>query len=228
MRHHHVRDVMTVNPVTVLPSTPLKELAGILVQQKIGSVPVLSLQGKVLGLVAETDLLRKEELKRDPDGRHSMHMTYRARREMATAETAGELMGTHPVTARAEMTVAEAARLMERHQVSCLPVVDDGGKLIGVVNPRDLLQVFLRPDDEIRAEIVRDVLLGYLGTNPALVRVDVTGGVVKMTGELERKSMLPLVLPAILAVDGVIDAEGEFSYAIDDTRLSAVPDLTDY
>ncbi len=224
----HVQDIMTADPVTVTPATPLKDLIDILVEQKIGSVPVLGLHGRVLGLVTETDLLRKEELKRDPEVRHSRQMTYRARRDVATAETAGELMSTHPVTARADMTVAEAARLMDRHQVTCLPVVDDGGKLLGVVSPRDLLRVFLRPDEEIRAQVIREVLTGYLGTNPALVQVDVTDGVVKMTGELERKSMLSLVLPVTRAVDGVIDAEGEFSYAIDDTNLSPVPDLTDY
>jgi CBS domain-containing protein len=75
----HVADVMTVDPVTVTPATPLKELVDILVEHKISAVPVLGLHGKVLGLVAETDLLRKEELKRDPDVRHSRHMTYRAR-----------------------------------------------------------------------------------------------------------------------------------------------------
>lgn len=224
----HVADVMMVDPVTVTPATPLKELVDILVEHKISAVPVLGMQGKVLGLVAETDLLRKEELKRDPDVRHSRHMTYRARRDMATAELAGELMSTHPVTARADMTVAEAARLMDRHQVTCLPVVDDEEKLLGVVSPRDLLRVFLRPDEEIRAQIIHEVLVGYLGTNPALVRVEVTEGVVKMTGELERRSMLSLALPATRAVDGVIDAVGEFSYAIDDTKLPATPDLTDY
>ncbi len=224
----HVQDVMTVDPPTVTPATPLKDLVDILVEKKISSVPVLGLHGRVLGLVAETDLLRKEELKRDPEVRHSMHMTYRARRDMATAETAGELMSTHPVTARADMTVAEAARLMDRHQVTCLPVVDDRGKLLGAVSPRDLLRVFLRPDEEIRAQIIREVLVGYLGTNPALVQVDVTDGVVKMSGELERKGMLSLVLPVTRAVDGVIDAQGEFSYAIDDTKLPPVPDLTDY
>jgi hypothetical protein len=61
-----------------------------------------------------------------------------------------------------------------------------------------------------------------------LVQIEVTDGVVRMTGELELKSMLPLVLPLVRAIDGVIDAEGEFSYAIDDTRLPHVPDMTEY
>jgi CBS domain-containing protein len=228
MRHQEVRNVMTAHPVTVTPATPLKALVEILVKQRISSIPVVSVQGKVVGVVAEIDLLKKEELQRDPDGHHLTHMTYRTRRAIATAETAGELMRANPTTVRPDATVAEAARLMDRHQVRCLPVVDENGKLLGVVGPRDLLRVFLRPDDQIQSEIIDEVLAGYLGTNPALVQVDVIDGVVRMTGELERKSMLELVLPVTRAVDGVIDADGTFTYAIDDSTLPAVPDTTDY
>jgi CBS domain-containing protein len=218
MRHYEVRDVMTADPVTVTPATPIKDLAGLLVEQRIGALPVLTPHGRPVGLVTEADLLRKEQLQRDPDGSHSMHLTYRVRRDIATAETAGEIMTRHPATVRAGATVAEAARLMDRHQVRCLLVVDEGGKLLSVVSPRDLLRVFLRPDDDIRAEIIEDVLAGYLGTNPAMVQVDVADGVVRLTGEVERKSMLALLPPAVRAVDGVVDVEGQLSYAIDDTR----------
>lgn len=179
---------MTADAVTVTPATPLKRVVDLLINQKVSAVPVLSLQGKILGLVAETDLLRKEELQRDPDGRHGTHLNYRARRDLATAETAGEIMSTAPVTVRPGATVAEAARLMDRHDVTCLPVTDETGKLLGVVGPRNLLRVFLRPDDEIQPEIVKDVLVGYLGTNPALVQVEVTDGVVRPAGELEREA----------------------------------------
>ena len=224
MRHHEVREVMTADPVTVTPPTPLKYVADLLVKQKLGAIPVVSLQRKVLGIIAETDLLRKEELQRDPDARHSAHLNYRARRDIATAETAGEIMGTAPVTVRPGASVAEAARLMDRHQVACLPVTDENGILLGVVGPRNLLQVFLRPDDEIRAEIINDVLVGYFGTNPALVRVEVTDGVVRLAGELERKSMLDFIRSEVRAVDGVIGVEGELGYAIDDTRPLPAPE----
>jgi osmotically-inducible protein OsmY len=63
----------------------------------------------------------------------------------------------------------------------------------------------------------------YLGTNPVLIQVDVTDGVVRLTGELERKSMLAAVLPAVRAVDGVIDVTAQLDYAIDDSRLPHVP-----
>ena len=193
-------------------------------KQRIGALPVLTAPDRPVGLVTEADLLRKEQLQRDPDGQHSRHLTYRARRAIATAETAGEIMSRHPVTVRPGATAAEAARLMDRHGVRCLLVVDEGGKLRGVVSPRDLLRVFFRPDEEIRTEIVDDVLTGYLGTNPALVKVDVTDGVVRLAGELERKSMLALLPPAVRAVDGVIDVEAELGYAIDDTWQAHRPE----
>jgi CBS domain-containing protein len=136
-------------------------------------------------------------------------------------------MTADPVTVRSDATVAEAARLMEQHHLSCVLVVDEAGKLAGTVGPRDLLRVFLRPDSEIRAEVIGEVLVRYLGTNPALIEVDVTDGVVTLAGEVERKSMLAAVIPAIRAVDGVVDAEGHLTYTIDDTHLP-VPDLHEF
>jgi CBS domain-containing protein len=145
MCRHTVMDVMTADPATVTPATSLKDLTGILVARKISSVPVLGPGGKVIGLVAETDLLRKEELQRDPEVAHSRNMTFRQRRDLVTAETAGEIMTTHPVTVPPGTSVAEAARLMDQHQVACLPVVAEDGKMLGLITPRDLLRVFLRP-----------------------------------------------------------------------------------
>ena len=172
MRHYEVRDVMTADPVTVTPATPVKDLAGILVGQRIGALPVLTPQGRPVGLVTEADLLRKEQLQRDPDGPHSMHLTYRARRNRHRRDRRGDHDHASGDGAGRRETVAEAARLMDRHQVRGLLVVDEASKLLGVVSPRDLLRVFLRPDDEIRTEIIDDVLAGYLGTNPATVQVE--------------------------------------------------------
>jgi CBS domain-containing protein len=218
MNHYRVQDVMAASPTTVSPATPLKKVAEILVRAGIGGVPVVTAQGQVAGVITEGNLLRKEQLQRDPDGGHSFHLSYRTR-GITTAETAEELMDRHPATAPAGTSVAEAARLMGSHQSRFLLVTGEDGRLLGVVTARDLLRVLLRPDTAIKAEISQNILLDYLGTNPVLVKVDVTDGVVRLTGEVERKSMVADVLPAVRAVDGVIDAEARLSYAIDDTRL---------
>jgi CBS domain-containing protein len=158
MRHYQVQDVMTAGPMTVTPSTPIKDVVSMLIRLQVGALPVVTPRDGVAGVVTETDLLRKEQLQLDPEGSHSAHLSYRDRRAIATAETAGEIMDPHPATVRPEATVAEGARLMSRHQSRCLLVTDAAGKLLGVVYARDLLRVFLRPDEDIKADIVGDVL----------------------------------------------------------------------
>jgi len=226
MKHRKVRDVMT-RAVTVTTSTRFKDLARMVAGRGIGALPVLGRHGAVVGVVSEADLLAKAEFQHDPGSRPAVRHR-RVLRAKAAGDTAGDVMTRHPVTVRPDATVAEAARLLSRHNVSGLPVVDENGALAGIVGPRDVLGVFLRPDREIRAEIIRDVLAGYLGTNPALVRVDVTGGLVTVAGEVERKSMLASVAPAVRAVDGVIGVRCQLSYAIDDTRIPFTADLGGY
>jgi CBS-domain-containing membrane protein len=77
------------------------------------------------------------------------------RRRQHLALTAGELMTSPAITIGPEATVPAAARLMSIHHVRRLPVVDPPGRLVGIVSRRDLLSVFLRPDEEIAADIRR-------------------------------------------------------------------------
>jgi CBS domain-containing protein len=227
MNHRTVRDVMITDAVAVTTGTGFKDLVCIMVALGVTGVPVVGLEDELVGMVSETDLLVKEELQQDPGSAPVSHHHRRALRAKAAGETAGEVMTALPVTVQPDATVAHAARLMDRHNVSCLPVVDEAGKLLGTVGPHELLQVFLRPDGDIRSEIIEDVLERYLGTNPALVSVDVADGVVTLTGELAAKSMLPFVMPAIRAVDGVVDVEGQLTYASDDTRRPAALGMYD-
>ena len=126
-------------------------------------------------------------------------------------------MSARVVTVRPDATLGEAARLMDHYHVACLPVIDDHAQLVGIITPRDLVRVFLRPDLEIQEEIFDDVLVGQLHTDPSLVSVNVLNGVVSLAGELERRSMLDQVLPLVRAVDGVVGAEACLTYQVDDS-----------
>ena len=111
---------------------------------------------KVIGVISETDLIARQAATPDPyEPRRRFTfpgLTRGARRQAAKAHarTAGRLMTEPPVTAHADDTIVEAARTMAQHQVERLPVLDEEGRLVGIVTRRDLLQVFLRPDKEIR------------------------------------------------------------------------------
>lgn len=222
MTHCTVATVMTTDVLTVTTGEQFKDLASLLVNQRISTLPVVRHDGRLAGIVSEADLLKTAELQTDP-GERRPHWGRRAARSKAAADCASEVMSTHVVTVRPDATVAEAARLMDRHHVTCLPVVDEAGKLRGIVSPRDLLRVFLRPDAEIRDDIYDEVLGRTLGTNPVLVNVNVRNGMVTLTGEVERKSMIPLVVPLVRAVDGVVDAEADLQYAIDDSHIPSGP-----
>jgi CBS domain-containing protein len=67
MTRRKVRDLMTTGVVTVTEDVPFKELAEIMAERGVSALPVLDHQGRVTGVVSETDLLRKEEYQEDPD-----------------------------------------------------------------------------------------------------------------------------------------------------------------
>ena len=105
---------------------------------------------------------------------------------------------------------------MDRFRSERLIVVGEDGLLAGIVTPRDLLRVYLRSADEIRAEIADEVLTGF-HTNPVPVNVTVADGVVTLDGVVEKRRMIPLVVRMTHAVDGVVDVVDRLSFAVDDT-----------
>jgi len=86
------------------------------------------------------------------------------------------------ITIQSDAGIAVAARVMQSNRVRRLPVVGPGGLLIGIVSRTDLLSVFERPDEEIRDEVLRDVIAGEFGLQPADFEVSVASGVVTVAG----------------------------------------------
>jgi CBS domain-containing protein len=216
-----VRDVMNPEPVTVTTRTPFKQLVALLAGQGLAGVPVLTRKGEVAGLVTEADLLKKQGFQPVPGAPRPIRRAYRARWSRATGDCAGEVMTTRPLSIRPEATVAEAARLMERQHCVCLPVIGPSGELAGTVTARDLLRVFLRSDSQIRDDVLLEIRAGGFAAAGSSVTADVEDGVVTVSGKVQRKSMLPLALAVIRGIDGVVDVEGQLTYAIDDTRATA-------
>lgn len=133
-------------------------------------------------------------------------------------------MSAPAITVHAEDTVAEAARTMLRRGVERLPVVDDRDRLVGIVTRRDLLQVFLRPDPEIRRRVVEDVLTDALGLAPNVIDVHVVDGVVTLEGLLERHSQISVVLQLTQRLDGVVSVVDRLSSRINDSGLTPQED----
>ncbi|MFJ9831221.1 CBS domain-containing protein [Streptomyces sp. NPDC101169] len=126
-----------------------------------------------------------------------------------------------PVTVRARATVAEAARTMTERGVERLPVVDEEGRLVGIVGRRDLLQVFLRPDHGIRDEVIEEILRRAPWLPPRGVDVLVVEGVATLAGRMERRSDTETAVSTARRIDGVVAVVDRLAYRLDDSRLPA-------
>ncbi|NUP31645.1 MAG: CBS domain-containing protein [Streptomycetaceae bacterium] len=220
MGHQLIRSFMTTDVVTIGPDAHFTDIVRILRSARISAVPVVAVDGRILGVVSEADLLRKEAHADDACRAPARRLFGgRGTPDKSRAEVARDLMTSPAVTIRADGTVVDAARLMERRGVKRLPVVDADGRLEGVVSRCDLLRVFLRGDREIHDEIVGDVLRRALWINPATVSVTVDGGRVHLAGSLETRSLVPLVVRLCRAVDGVVGVTHDLRYDYDDTHV---------
>ncbi|MFB6839620.1 CBS domain-containing protein [Streptomyces sp. NPDC056361] len=193
MRHRSVADLMTPAAVAVQRGTSFKEIARLLDEYGITAVPVVDDDNRPVGVVSEADLLRRHATKEGPS-------------------TAEAMMSSPVVTARPSWTAVEAARLMERHRIKRLPVVDADGRLIGVLSRSDLLQLFLRRDRSIQEEIREDVLVRIMRLSPSAVHIEVDEGIVTLSGTLERRGLGPILMRLCETVDGVVEVVDRLGY----------------
>ncbi|WP_217549798.1 CBS domain-containing protein [Streptomyces sp. GbtcB6] len=201
---HTVSDVMTRTVAAIGRDAPFKDVVTLMEERKVSALPVLEGEGRVIGVVSEADLLPKEEFRdSDPD-----RFVQRQRLDdlaKAGAVTAEELMSTPAVTVHPNATLAQAARIMAQRKVKRLPVVNDEGILEGVVSRSDLLKVFLRSDEELAAEVRHEVVDRLFPLSADHIQVEVTEGVVTLTGWVEDDGVAGVAQRLARAVEGVVD-----------------------
>ncbi|WP_405539736.1 CBS domain-containing protein [Streptomyces sp. NBC_00075] len=201
-----VSDVMTRTVVALRTGAAFKDIARTMRRWKVSALPVLDGDRRVVGVVSEADLLPKEMFR---DGDPDRYARSRGRSDLAKADAvaAADLMTAPAVTVHADATVARAARIMARHNLKRLPVVDDEGVLQGIVSRTDLLKVFLRQDAEIADEVRREVVAHFRTASGDPVRVAVRDGVVTLTGRVRDTSLVPVLTRLVRAVEGVVDVD---------------------
>ncbi|MBM3299838.1 MAG: CBS domain-containing protein [Deltaproteobacteria bacterium] len=142
-----VADVMTRDVITVTPKTSLNELAKILLEHNINGVPVVDDQGKVLGVVCESDLVNQNKPLHIPtvfvilDSVIPLDNPWRLNKEFKRimATTVEEIYSCPAVCVAPDTDLSEVARLMADKKYYTLPVVAEG-KLVGVVGKADVIR----------------------------------------------------------------------------------------
>ena len=203
-----VQDVMTTSVVTVDRITPYKEIAQLLAKHQISGVPVLTMGRHVAGVVSEADLLEvEEEHGRRARGASVGRLHLPGRRPPHGNLTAGDLMTAPAITIHPDAPIPSAARVMTTHRICRLPVVDPEGKLVGIVSRRDLLSVFLRPDEEIAADAT-ELLDDVMRADPVTVRAVVRNGRVILNGTTrapEEEELVQVAMRLLWDMDGVVE-----------------------
>jgi CBS domain-containing protein len=213
-----VRDVMVQSVVTVTADCGYKQIVDTLADNKVSAVPVVNEDGRVIGVVSEADLLHKVEFNgADLHARLFDRRRTREAKDKAAGETAMELMTRPAITIDRRASLLEAARVMERHNVKRLPVVDNAGRLIGIIARRDLLRPYLRPDTELRADIVEDILRRTLWLDPVEIDVLVNDGRVTLRGRIDRRSTAEIATKLVRGVAGVVGVVDQLAWNVDDT-----------
>ena len=116
-----VGSLMTRTPVTIKPSDTVLEAAKTMDKLSIGALPVVDEEGKLVGIITERDLVRRIIAKEKP---------YDTKVE--------EVMTPKPLTVTPENTIEEAIRIMSKLKARHLPVVDEEGKLVGIISIKDI------------------------------------------------------------------------------------------
>jgi CBS domain-containing protein len=144
------KDLMTREVHTVSPNTGLKELAKLFAEKRVGGFPVVE-AGLVVGVVTASDLIHRDERLHIPtfftifDAVLPMGGEKKFEEELRkmAATTVAEIMTQDPVVLSPDATVTEIATAMGEKGVHTLPVVDAGGKLVGVIGKLDLIRAMV-------------------------------------------------------------------------------------
>ena len=148
MTNKIVSDVMSYNPISVKPEMPLKEAIKILAEQRISGLPVVNENGKLVGIVSETDLMWQESGATPPpyimllDSVIFLENPARYEKEIhkALGETVKDVMTKNPLTTTPDQLLSTAAKLMHEHDIHRLPVLDENEKIIGILTRGDIIR----------------------------------------------------------------------------------------
>jgi predicted transcriptional regulator len=143
-------DIMTTEVITVKRNTSLKELAKMLYENHINGVPVVDDDGSLIGIICESDLIRKDRKLHIPtvitifDAVLYLENPKKMEKEIQriNATTVEDLYTKEVVTVDEKTPIDEIATLMTHKKIYTIPVMD-GDQLVGIIGKADLIRTLV-------------------------------------------------------------------------------------
>jgi CBS domain-containing protein len=210
------RDVMISPVITVAKIATVRDVAKLLLKNRISAVPVVDNVGKVVGIVTESDLMHRAEAGTEHPYSWWVHFlagdaTIAADYVKSHAAKVEDVMTSDVVTATPETPLYEIAALLEEHQIRRVPIVNKDGSLVGIVSRANLIQVVASarpklemtvPDSTIRQKLL-DELKKQSWAHTHNLGVTVTNGIVDLWGYAESGDQRKAIRVAAEAIPGV-------------------------
>jgi CBS domain-containing protein len=222
--HMQVHEIMTKELVTATPDTPVTEIAKLLVQHRIGAIPVLAGDGRLVGLVSQTDLAHRSETGTEKRRKWWLEM-------FADADVrAREYVKSHGLKAADVMTrginsvshdasLAEVADVLDTHRVRQVPVMRDG-KMIGIISRGDLVRALAeltatapvqRPANGQLQRLIWEHIRAESWLQSAFLNLAVKDGVVELYGAVDSPDQRRALIVLVSRVPGVQNVEDKLT-----------------
>jgi CBS domain-containing protein len=211
-------DVMVSKVITVGRDTAVREIANVLFTNRISAVPVVDGDGVLVGIVSEGDLIHRVEVGTDREyswwSKLISDKSMMAREYLKSHATrAADVMTKRVISASPDMSLSELASLLERHGIKRVPIVDGGGKLVGIVSRADLVRALAnwRSDtpvepgltDSTLRERIRTEITSHLLASVSQINVVVRDGVVELWGDAGSRDEKDAIRVAAELIPGV-------------------------
>jgi len=222
-------EIMTRDVFTVSPSTPVRQVAALMTEKRISGVPVLSEDGTVVGIISESDLMRRAELGTeaprkwwlsffsDPDALARQYTKTHGLK-------ASDVMSQPVLSIDEDADLEEIAGTFERRQVKRLPVLRDG-KLVGIISRADLVRALskaevVRPtvDDAMLEAKLLEKMRSQDWLDGTYLNVAVHDGVVQLNGFIGSAEQRRALRVLIESADGVHRIEDNLSIGLPTLR----------
>jgi CBS-domain-containing membrane protein len=209
------RNIMSSPVISVHGDAAVKDVAALLLKSRISAVAVTKRSGELIGILSESDLMRRFEAGTERRSRWWLNALgggeTAADYTKSHGRKASDVMTRNVISASPDTPLHEIANLMERNDIKRIPIVNNG-QLVGIVTRANLIQAvatyskpLVVPVEDAR---IREKLLDHLKqrrwAHTGLLNVTVNGGVVELWGMTQSQEERTAIRVAAEGIDGVV------------------------
>ena len=221
------REIMTRDVIAVRPQTSVRDVAALMVEKRFSGVPVLTDEGKIVGIISESDLLHRAEVGTERRRKwwfRAFGDSNQLAQDFAKAHglKAHDVMSRYVISVREDAELRDVADILDNRRIKRVPVVE-GNRLVGIITRGDLVRALSRMqiskeakkiDNATLHETLHERIRTQPWINQSYISVSVNDGVVELWGVVDTADQHSALRALVEETDGVSRVEDKISVGI--------------